>query len=107
MSIGLVQQSGNQCHDRPCAMIGQVPVQLETYISPVVGKVRLAEQHMFTKTKVRSVYILLSESQAPEGRSSPLDRCDDACGTSTLSVQDMWPGGGRRVVKQSLQGKPM
>ena len=46
MSIGLVQQSGNQCHDRPCAIIGQVPVQLETYISPVVGKVRLAEQHM-------------------------------------------------------------
>ena len=37
-------------------MIGQVPVQLET-ISPVVGKVRSAEQHMFTKTKVRSVYI--------------------------------------------------
>ena len=55
--IGLVQRSGNQCHDRPWAMIGQVPVQLETYISPVVGKVRLAEQHMFTKTKVRSVYI--------------------------------------------------
>ena len=41
-------------------MIGQVPVQLETYISPVVGKVRLAEQHMFTKTKVRSVYIYIN-----------------------------------------------
>ena len=35
--IGLVQRSGNQCHDRPCAMIGQVPVQLET-IGPMVAK---------------------------------------------------------------------
>ena len=34
LSIGLVQRTGNQCHDRPCAMIGQVPVQLET-ISPM------------------------------------------------------------------------
>ena len=59
LSIGLVQRSGNQCHDQPCAVIGQVPVQLET-ISPVVEKVRSAEQHMFTKTKVRSVYIYIN-----------------------------------------------
>ena len=66
LSIGLVQQSGNQCHDRPCAMIGQVPVQLETYISPVIGKVRLAEQHMFTKTKVRyiNVYIYIYSTKS-------------------------------------------
>ena len=37
MIIGLVQPSGNQCCDRPCAVIGQVPVQLET-ISPMVAK---------------------------------------------------------------------
>ena len=44
--IGLVQRSGNQCHDRPCAVIGQVPVQLET-ISPMVA----------TKKKKTTIYI--------------------------------------------------
>ena len=48
--IGLVQRSGNQCHDRPCGMIGQVPVQLET-ISPMVAN---------KNKKNKSIYIYLS-----------------------------------------------